>query len=179
MKHKALFFTSFALHLIYTYLRTKFSPSLAHCIVLKHDQASQSVPALPKFYRKCEKGVIMAATYRLFFTNEKAFFLYIQIFHLPCGFFNVNRLCNRQGNLSANAWLFYLTMSLVQTKRHCNLSLHSILPNVILYSNYTGYTTVIFFFCVHIILLHLIYSLLNIRPTKLMLSVLVLTLYII
>lgn len=74
MKHKALFFTSFALHLIYTYLRTKFSPSLAHCIVLKHDQASQSVPALPKFYRKCEKGVIMAATYRLFFTNEKAFF---------------------------------------------------------------------------------------------------------
>ena len=45
-------------------------------------------------------------------------------------YFNVNRPCNRQGNLSSNTWLLYLAMPLSQTKRQCNLSLHSIPPIV-------------------------------------------------
>lgn len=65
MVYNASFFTWFALLLVSTYLRTEFGSSLAHCIVLDHDQASQSVLASPEFYTKCEKELRNNGSYRV------------------------------------------------------------------------------------------------------------------
>lgn len=137
-----MLYFSFRFHYFsYKHIRTEFSTSLARCIALNHNRASQLVPASPEFNRKYKIGVIMTATECLMDKRKSFHLMHTNIPSALWLFQHQHTLqpCNRHGNFSYTAWLISLAMSLVQTKRHCNLSLHSILPNGTTLSNYTDY----------------------------------------
>lgn len=141
-----------------------------------HDQASQSVPALPKFYRKCEKGVKMAATFCLFDKRKSFFNTYKYSICLVVISTSTDLAIDKATCLLTpdySTWQGLLFKQKDIAIYHCTVFYLILRCFQIIQAIPQWYL-----FCVYIILLHLIYSLLNITPTKLKLSVLVLTLYI-